>query len=145
MANQAPAPSADAAAPPPAGLIAQSLEASLTVRDLPSSVAWYSDVVGFTVDREYRREGRLLAVALRAGAVQLLLGQDDGAKGADRVKGAGISLQLTTSQSVDELAARIRARGGALESEPADVWGKRAFRLRDPDGFRLTISSPREA
>ena len=37
------------------------------------------------------------------------------------------------------LAARIKTRGGALESEPADVWGvRRAFRLRDPDGFRFT-------
>jgi catechol 2,3-dioxygenase-like lactoylglutathione lyase family enzyme len=126
-------------------LIAQSLEASLTVRDLSLSVAWYRDVLGFTVDREYRREGRLIAVALRAGAVQVLLGQDDGTKGTDRQKGAGFSLQLTTSQSVDEIAAGIRARGGTLESDPIDIAGKRAFRLRDPDGFRLTISSPREA
>jgi uncharacterized glyoxalase superfamily protein PhnB len=102
-------------------------------------------VLGFTLDREYRRDGRLLAVALRAGAVQLLLGQDDGARGPDRVKGEGFSLQVTTAQDVDEIAARIRARGGELETEPADVWGKRAFRLRDPDGFRFTISSPRGA
>jgi catechol 2,3-dioxygenase-like lactoylglutathione lyase family enzyme len=125
------------------GLIAQSLEASLTVGDLPASVAWYSDVLGFAVEREYGREGKLFAVALRAGSVQLLLGQDDGSKGTDRVKGAGFSLQLTTTQNVDEIAAQIRARGGVLDSEPADIAGKRAFRLRDPDGFRLTISSPR--
>jgi lactoylglutathione lyase len=135
----------DAPAPPTDALVAQSLEASLTVRDLPASVAWYRDVLGFTLDREYRRDGRLLAVALRAGAVQLLLGQDDGARGPDRVKGEGFSLQVTTAQDVDEIAARIRARGGELETEPADVWGKRAFRLRDPDGFRFTISSPRGA
>ena len=135
----------DAPAPPTDALIAQSLEASLTVRDLPASVAWYRDVLGFTLDREYRRDGRLLAVALRAGAVQLLLGQDDGARGPDRVKGEGFSLQVTTAQDVDEIAARIRARGGELETEPADVWGKRAFRLREPDGFRFTISSPRGA
>ena len=135
----------DAPAPPTDALVAQSLEASLTVRDLPASVAWYRDVLGFTLDREYRRDGRLLAVALRAGAVQLLLGQDDGARGPDRVKGEGFSLQVTTAQDVDEIAARIRARGGELETEPADVWGKRTFRLRDPDGFRFTISSPRGA
>ena len=135
----------DAPAPPTDALVAQSLEASLTVRDLPASVAWYRDVLGFTLDREYRRDGRLLAVALRAGAVQLLLGQDDGARGPDRVKGEGFSLQVTTAQDVDEMAARIRARGGELETEPADVWGKRAFRLREPDGFRFTISSPRGA
>jgi catechol 2,3-dioxygenase-like lactoylglutathione lyase family enzyme len=125
--------------------VAQSLEVSLTVRDLAASVAWYRDVIGFSIDREYSREGRLFAVALSAGPVRILLGQDDGAKGQDRVKGDGFSLQFTTPQSVDAIAARIRAHGGTLDTEPADMWGTRAFRLRDPDGFRLTISAPRPA
>jgi predicted enzyme related to lactoylglutathione lyase len=54
-----------------------------------------------------------------------------------------MSLQLTTSQHIDALAGGIRERGGTLDTEPADVMGARVFRLRDPDGFRLTISSPR--
>ena len=124
-------------------LDARSLEASLTVADLARSLAWYRDVVGFTVAREFRRGDTLMAVSLQAGAVRLLLGQDDGARGLDRAKGEGFSLQITTAQDVDAIASRIRARGGALESEPADVWGARAVRLRDPDGFRLTIASPR--
>ena len=134
----------DAPATPTDTLVAQSLEASLTVRDLVASVSWYRDVVGFTVGREYRRDGRLVAVALQAGGMELLLGQDDGAKGLDRAKGEGFSLQITTLQDIDELALQIKARGGVLETEPIDVAGKRAFRLRDPDGFRFTISSPRE-
>jgi predicted enzyme related to lactoylglutathione lyase len=126
-------------------LVARSLEASLTVRDLATSVEWYRGVLGFTVAREYRREERLLAVALKSGGVELLLVQDDGAKGSDRVKGEGCSLQITTIQDIDELAARIKTRGGVLETEPIAVAGKRGFRLRDPDGFRFAISSPRTA
>jgi predicted enzyme related to lactoylglutathione lyase len=121
----------------------RSLAASLTVSDLQRSLAFYRDVVGFTVDRKFEREGRLAAVALKAGAVELLLGQDDGAKGADRVKGEGFSLQITTTQDVDALAKRIQDRGGLLTTQPADVWGARVFRMQDPDGFRLTISSQR--
>jgi len=121
----------------------RSLAASLTVSDLQRSLAWYRDVVGFTVDRKFEREGRLAAVALKAGAVELLLGQDDGAKGESRVKGEGFSLQITTTQDVDALAKRIQDRGGLLTTEPADVWGARVFRMQDPDGFRLTISSQR--
>ena len=121
----------------------RSLAASLTVSDLQRSLAWYRDVVGFTVDRKFEREGRLAAVALKAGAVELLLGQDDGAKGEGRVKGEGFSLQITTTQDVDALAKRIKDRGGLLTTEPADVWGARVFRMQDPDGFRLTISSQR--
>lgn len=118
---------------------------SLTVDDLTTSLAWYRDVVGFTVDREHGRDGVLRAVSLRAGAVRILLGQDDGAKGADRVKGVGCSFMITTSQNVDTLAERIAARGGTLLGPPADTpWGGRLIRLRDPDGFSLAIASERE-
>jgi len=121
---------------------AESLEASLTVKDLENSLAWYRDVMGFTVDRKHERAGKLMAVSLRAGAVRLLISQDDGAKGHDRIKGQGISLQITTRENADVLVTRIRQACGVLESEPTDTpWGARVFRLRDPDGFRLTISS----
>jgi uncharacterized glyoxalase superfamily protein PhnB len=49
---------------------------------------------------------------------------------------------ITTAQDVDELAAGIKERGGTLDAEPADMpWGPRVFRVRDPDGFRIAISS----
>lgn len=123
---------------------ARSLEASLTVKDVEQSLAWYRDIVGFAVDRRHEREGVLRAVSLRAGDVRILINQDNGAKGWDRVKGEGFSLQFTTEQSIDAIAGRIRTLGGTLESEPTDTpWGTRMCRVRDPDGFKLTISSPR--
>jgi catechol 2,3-dioxygenase-like lactoylglutathione lyase family enzyme len=127
----------------PEPLDASVLSASLTVKDLPASLAWYRDVLGFTVARTIERAGTLFAASLRAGVVPVLLTQDDGARGLDRVKGEGISLQLTTAQNIDELARGIQERGGVLESEPFDIMGARAFRLRDPDGFKLVFSSPR--
>ena len=126
----------------PESLRGRSLWASLTVNDLQKSLAWYRDVVGFTVHQEYEREGKLMGVALKAGDVRILIGQDDGAKGWDRAKGEGFSLQLMTTQNVDEIAARIKERGGTLELEPTDMpWGARVFRVQDPDGFKLAISS----
>lgn len=123
-------------------LQAESLSASLTVRDLQASVAWYRDALGFAVDREMEHEGKVRAVALKAGAVQLLLNQDDGAKGWERKKGEGLSLMVTTD-AVDAVAARIRSAGGTLASEPTNMpWGARVFRVSDPDGFALVISSP---
>jgi lactoylglutathione lyase len=120
----------------------RALAASLTATDLQKSLAWYRDVLGFTVDQQYEREGTVRAVSLKAGNARILLGQDDGAKGWDRKKGEGISLMITTAQDVDELAARIKERGGTLESEPMDMpWGPRMFRVQDPDGFKLAISS----
>lgn len=125
-------------------LHAEGLSASLTVRDLPASVAWYRDALGFTVAREMKGEdGTVRAVAVTAGNVRFMLNQDNGAKGTDRVKGQGLSMLITTAQSVDGIAARIKANGGTLLTEPADMpWGPRAFRVADPDGFTFAISSP---
>ena len=128
----------------PESFRARALMASLTVKDVRASLAWYRDVMGFTVEKEYERGGTLMAVSLKAGAVQILIGQDDGARGSDRVKGQGFSLQFTTAQNVDDVAERIEAAGGTLGSTPADTpWGARMFHLQDPDGFKLVISSER--
>ncbi len=123
---------------------ARAIQLSLTARDLPTSLAWYRDVMGFTVEQEYKREGGYAAAALSAGDVRILLNQDDGGRGWERVKGEGFSIQFTTDQDIDEVANRVREAGGTLDSEPADMpWGARVFRIRDPDGFRIVVSSPR--
>jgi uncharacterized glyoxalase superfamily protein PhnB len=120
------------------------LMASLTVNDLEKSMAWYCDVLGFVVDRKHEREGKLIATSLKAGNVQILLNQDNGAQGWDRAKGVGLSFQITTNQSIDEIADRIKQMGGTLVTEPTDMpWGARMFRIQDPDGFKFTIATPR--
>lgn len=132
--SETPMPSAES-------LSGLALSAALTVADLERSVAWYREVVGFSIDRKHEREGKLIAVSLRAGDVRILLSQDDGAKGLDRVKGEGFSLQVTTDQKVDNIAERIKAHGVSLDLEPTDTpWGQRVFRFRDLDGFRFAIS-----
>src|SRR4051794_26757758 len=103
----------------PDQLQGESLQASLTVASLERSTSWYTTVLGFVVDRRHEREGRLIAVSLKAGAVRLLLTQDDGAKGLDRAKGEGFSLQITIQQDADALAASVKAQGVGLDTEPA--------------------------
>lgn len=118
------------------------LAASMTVNDLQQSLAWYQDVLGFSVDQKHERDGVLRAVSLKAGDVRIVIGQDDGAKGLNRVKGVAISLQITTTQNIDEIAERVKAAGGVLVADPSDTpWGARMFRITDPDGFLFVISS----
>lgn len=125
-----------------APLDAYDLAASLTVRELEQSAAWYQQTLGFTLDRKHERNGKVIAISLKAGTARLLLTQDDGARSLDRPKGEGFSLQLSTTQNADALAARAKSHGAALDTEPTTMpWGPRMFRLRDPDGFRWTISS----
>ena len=129
-------------APNTAVFNARALMASITVKDLATSVDWYANVVGFAVTSRREQGGKEVAASLKAGDVQILLNQDDGAKGWDRTKGEGLSLMYTTDGRVDDVADRIKAAGGTLLSEPADMpWGARAFWVKDPDGFTVVFSS----
>ena len=92
----------------PESFRARELSVSLTVNDLDRSLAWYTGVLGFTVDRRHEREGNLIAISLKAGVVRVLITKDTGAKGVDRMKGEGFSMRFTTAQNIDELAARIK-------------------------------------
>lgn len=127
----------------PETLRLRSISPSITASDLDASLRFYRDVLGCVVAEEMKDGERLLGVSLRAGAVEIFLGQDDFAKGRDRVKGLGFRLYATTSQDVDELARAIEARGGTLRDQPTDrPWGTRDFAVTDPDGFVISISSP---
>jgi len=113
---------------------------SLTVNDLQRSTAWYRDVLGFTEGERWETDGQLHGVQLKAGNVDLMLNQDDFAKGRDRRKGIGLRLWFSTVQSLDGLADVIRARGGTLDYGPEDMpWGDRTFGMTDPDGFSITF------
>jgi uncharacterized glyoxalase superfamily protein PhnB len=102
-------------------------------------------IAAFLVDEEWEREGKVVGVSLKAGDIELWLAQDDGAKGWDRAKGEGISLNFNTAQDVDMLATGMKERGGVLDSEPTDMpWGARSSRVRDPDGYKLSISKEKE-
>lgn len=115
---------------------------ALTVGDIAVSLAWYRDVLGCLVVDEWVDGDRLIGAQVRAGRVDLLLTQDDFAKGRDRKKGEGVRLYCQTAQNLDRLAVQFKARGGVLEQEPADQpWGDREFALLDPDGYRISIAS----
>lgn len=130
---------------PPTELIALQCKTSaqsLTVADVAASIAFYRDVLGFALGETYEMEGKLMAAEMKAGAVSIVLGQDDWQQGRDRHKGVGFRLHCVTDQNIDALAAGIKARGGTFTHEPTDQpWGARDFGIVDPDGFKLSISS----
>jgi uncharacterized glyoxalase superfamily protein PhnB len=114
----------------------------LTVNDLKRSVRFYTEGLGFSVKEQHEVEGKLLFVMLEAGTAQLGLGQDDFAKGKDRVKGTGMRLWIATTQDLNALAEQAKAAGIKLDDEVQPLpWGPLAFAMTDPDGFKLTISN----
>jgi lactoylglutathione lyase len=126
----------------PQAFRARACHAAFTVNDLAKSVAFYCQGIGFTVKENWKTDGKVTGVELRAGTVELYLSQDDGAKGWDRKKGVGGSITFVTAQKVDDVAARLKKAGYTLLGEPRDMeWGARALRVADPDGFIIGISS----
>ena len=116
---------------------------TLTVDDLQKSITFYEGL-GFTVHEKWEDKGTLLGVMLRSGKSEIGLNQDDWKKGRDRKKGIGVrvSMSMSTSQSVDEIASRAKSAGITLKSEPQNTeWKSRAFEVVDPSGFLLTIFS----
>ena len=126
----------------PESLRLRSAAPGLTVNDLQKSLAFYRDVLGFIPGEEWREDGVLRGVELKAGAVVMWINQDDFAKGRDRVKGVGCRTYLNTIQDVDHIAARVKAAGGTLLHEPQTRWGMRDVGVKDPDGFVFTIQGP---
>ena len=113
----------------------------LTVDDLQKSISFYQ-ALGFAIDEKWEENGTLLGVMMRAGKSQIGLNQDDWKKGRDRKKGVGMRLFMSTTQNVDDIAARAKGAGIRLVSEPHDTeWKSRAFEVTDPSGFLLTIAS----
>jgi uncharacterized glyoxalase superfamily protein PhnB len=112
----------------------------LTVSDVEKSLAWYRDVLGFTVKDRWEDNGKLLGMEMYAGRTLFMFMQDDWKKGRDRVKGQGVRFFCTTSQDVDRIAERAKAKGAVLEHDPMDEYEMRAFSLADPDGYHITIA-----
>jgi predicted enzyme related to lactoylglutathione lyase len=126
-------------------LNATHLGCSITCKDLEASIRFYRDAIGFAIAQTYERDGKPVAAVAVAGNCALVLNQDDGQLGWDRIKGQGFFLQINAAglADVDAAAARIKAAGGTLIDEPADrPWGVRMFQCRDLDGFKLGVSTP---
>lgn len=129
----------------PSVINATTLGCSITCKDLEASIRFYRDAVGFAVVQTFEYEGKVTAAVINAGQCSVVLNQDNGKLGWDRIKGQGFYLQINVAAAadVDLTAARIKAAGGALIDEPADrPWGVRMFQFRDPDGFKLGVSTP---
>jgi catechol 2,3-dioxygenase-like lactoylglutathione lyase family enzyme len=101
---------------------ATNLGCSITCKDLPASLRFYRDAIGFAVAQTFEIDGKVAGAVIGAGDCRIVLNQDDGKLGWDRVKGQGFYLQI---------------------NEPADrPWGARMFQFKDLDGFKLGVSFP---
>ncbi len=119
----------------------------LFVSDVETSVGFYEEALGFRLDRldaDYASLRRGKAV-LGLGAMTKL--PEDGlgpgftqARVSDE-RGAGVEIVLEV-EDLDDALARFEAAGGRL-AEPIQrrPWGLRDFRVVDPDGYYIRITT----
>ncbi len=123
-----------------------SLRLELFVADVAKAVAFYRDVLGFEV-----LSGWGEYVPVRLGSVTLGLGPIDGLSAEHyfrpeierqrRGLGAEIVIEVPDVLALHE---RVAASGYPISTELKDrPWGLTDFRLSDPDGYFLRISSQR--
>jgi uncharacterized glyoxalase superfamily protein PhnB len=124
-------------------LSAQDSSVHLTCNDILKSIRFYTEGLGFEIVHKMEDAGKIQFVMLRCGGAQIGLGQDDFAKGKDRLKGIGLRVWLDTTQDITALAETATAAGLTLDEGPKALpWGPMAFAVTDPDGFKLTVSNP---
>ena len=128
-----------------AGLVCQHPVMDMTLRfeifpaDLDVTVGFYQRALGFQLTDDRRAEDyvALRRGAVRVGAVQTTL---PNARAARRPQ-AGVELVLEVDDVVAE-RDRVLAAGWPLDEDLQDrSWGLRDFRILDPDGYYLRITS----
>src|SRR5437867_2003295 len=112
----------------PESLRLRSMAASFTVSDLDKSVGWYRDVLGFVVGERWEEGGKVRGIQMKAGSCDIMLGQDDFAKGRDRKKGAGFRLWVATAQDIIAVAAPSGSTTKTILPTPCGSSGCRSSR-----------------
>ena len=109
---------------------------SLQVRDLAASRAFYTQLMGFTVDERFDTPDFVLfdTTTIPFGVSQTKGNLDD----LPQPEG-GVTLWLDCDQ-VDQLHARLAAAGVTIIKPPFDGPFGRTFVFADPDGYRLTAN-----
>jgi len=115
----------------------------LEVFDLPSSIAFYRDILGF----EMVSGGDTWWCMLKRGNATLMLNtayeQDERPLAPDsgRVRGHG-DLSLYFEADPDEAYALLLSKGWAATAPVEKSYGFRQVTTRDPDGFQLCFMWP---
>ena len=104
----------------------------LAVKDLGHSVAFYRDMLGFTLDFEVRGWAFLSRDLFR-----VMLGECPDALSAAET-GDHSYFAYVTVEDVDGLYHELSTKGVARVKDIADTpWGMREFGVRTPDGHRI--------
>jgi uncharacterized glyoxalase superfamily protein PhnB len=105
----------------------------LPLTDVPAGVAYYRDVLGFSVNYQQHDIGVMDRDAVRV----LLIARTE--------RHNGIGSCYVYVHDADALHAELVAKGANFQGEPVSrPWGLREFRVLDPEGNQLNFGQPSE-
>ena len=109
--------------------------------DLDATAAFYTQVLGFTVVRD-QRDGSPGYISLERGGVRIGAAyRNEPAKQPGRRPPSGTEIVLEVD-NLDDEHARVVAAGWPIEEDLTDrEWGLRDFRVLDPSGYYLRLTT----
>jgi glyoxylase I family protein len=122
----------------------------LQVFDMPTSLAFYRDVLGFEVESQVPDDDRCDWVLLRLHESELMLNtayeadERPAAPDSDRIEAHRDTALFFGCADVDEAWAYLRDRGIAASPPVVRDYGMKQVYLRDPDGYEICFQKPME-
>jgi uncharacterized glyoxalase superfamily protein PhnB len=127
----------------------KSLAPNLMVEDVTATVAFYRDVLGFTVGDTAMDEGALVWATVSADAVSVMFqARRSLEQELPQLKGQPISASQTLYIGVDDADAlyqRVRSTAQVIKAPQTTSYGAREFYIQDPSGYILGFSSAASA
>jgi lactoylglutathione lyase len=114
----------------------------LSTGDMPRSLGFYRDLLGFEVTYQFPPDGEPGYVALDLGRSHLGIGADPELAADGRGEDARRVTLWVYAEDCDAAVEHLRANGVPVVAEPADQpWGERMAEVTDPDGHRVIVAS----
>lgn len=112
----------------------------LVVKDLETSLAFYRDRLGFSLQRGAEADGRLFWCRISRGGASLMLQAWHQEDGPVEGRGRGVTLYFLCDDA-DALYAEFVSRGVALEPPTTAYYGMRQLFVPEPDGYVVCFES----
>jgi catechol 2,3-dioxygenase-like lactoylglutathione lyase family enzyme len=119
---------------------------NLIVADMPRSVAFYRDVLGFAVDKTVPDEAPFVFAWMKRDETSVFLNAVEAVREeipelASRPIGGTLGL-FVVIKGIDALLARIDGKAPIVMPMRTTFYGMREFAVTDPDGYVLTFAEP---
>jgi uncharacterized glyoxalase superfamily protein PhnB len=127
----------------PAMAALEGLTPNLVVSDMDRSVAFYRDVLGFSVFATQPETAPFVFAWLQHGPVNVFLNALEAARAeypAFSTVQSGTWTMFMTTDDVDALHERVAGRVKVVMPLETKFYGMREFAIEDPDGYVITFA-----